>query len=67
MKERFLGNLGGKKLHALDYADGRCKISGIKEENAFCLIRWKRAWPFQQQKSRSSGNVVSVSKNTKTS
>ena len=33
MKGRFLGNIGNKKLHALDYTDGRCKIDGIKEEN----------------------------------
>lgn len=33
MAKRFLGNLGSKKLHALDYADGRCKIGMIKKEN----------------------------------
>ena len=40
MNERFLGNLGAKTLHALDYCDGRCKISSIKEENKkfFCTF-----------------------------
>lgn len=33
MSKRFLGNMGGKKLHALDYADKRCKLNMIKEEN----------------------------------
>lgn len=33
MEKRFLGNLGGKKIHALDYVDGRCKIGNIKQDN----------------------------------
>lgn len=33
MSKNFVGNLGTRKLHSVAYADGRCKINEIKEEN----------------------------------
>ena len=33
MSKNFVGNLGTRKLHSVAYADGRCKIDTIKEEN----------------------------------
>lgn len=29
----FVGNLGTKRLHCEEYADGRCKLDKIKAEN----------------------------------
>lgn len=29
----FIGNIGGKKLHSAEFADGRCKLNSIKPEN----------------------------------
>lgn len=33
MGEKFIGNLGTKRVHSATYADGRCKLDKIKEEN----------------------------------
>lgn len=33
MEKPFLGNIGTKKIHYVPCADGRCKLSDIKEEN----------------------------------
>lgn len=32
MNARFVGNIGTKTLHALGYADGRCRINQIRAE-----------------------------------
>lgn len=29
----FLGNIGGRKLHSVKFADGRCKLNSIKQES----------------------------------
>ena len=29
----FIGNIGSKRLHSVKFADGRCKLGSIKQEN----------------------------------
>lgn len=41
MRNNFVGNLGTKKLHSIAYADGRCKINSIKEENKICFATYE--------------------------
>ena len=41
MRNNFVGNLGTKKLHSITYADGRCKINSIKEENKICFTTYE--------------------------
>lgn len=33
MDEKFIGNISTRKLHILQYADGRCKINAMRKEN----------------------------------
>jgi len=32
MRPKFIGNIGTKTLHAVDFADGRCRIEQIRAE-----------------------------------
>lgn len=38
MAVHFIGNRGTKKLHSVDYRDGRCKLDQIKEENKITFV-----------------------------
>lgn len=41
MSKNFVGNLGTRKLHSVAYADGRCKINAIKEENSVSFATYE--------------------------
>lgn len=52
MKPRFLGNLGTRKLHSIDFADGRCKINQIKEENKMLFLTLEEGMAYPDVENR---------------
>lgn len=48
MPSKFLGNTGTKKLHALGYTDGRCKIEIMREENKRAFDTYEQAMRYPE-------------------